>query len=96
MDCGVTRLVYTSTYNVVFGGQEIHNGDESIPYLPMDKVSKLTSRLKFPQLMCQYLSSSLGTPNTEEPVYLGETFASFLPLVPLGHQLCPDQYDYLD
>lgn len=32
---GVPRLVYTSTYNVVFGGQVIRNGDESLPYLPL-------------------------------------------------------------
>lgn len=32
---GVSRLVYTSTFNVVFGGQEIVNGDESLPYLPL-------------------------------------------------------------
>ncbi|XP_037339651.1 short-chain dehydrogenase/reductase family 42E member 1 [Pungitius pungitius] len=32
---GVSRLVYTSTFNVVFGGQEIENGDESLPYLPL-------------------------------------------------------------
>ncbi|XP_006011120.1 short-chain dehydrogenase/reductase family 42E member 1 isoform X2 [Latimeria chalumnae] len=32
---GVPRLVYTSTYNVVFGGQVIKNGDESLPYLPL-------------------------------------------------------------
>ena len=38
VECGVIRLVYTSTYNVVFGGQEIKNGDESLPYLPTDKV----------------------------------------------------------
>lgn len=31
----VSRLVYTSTFNVVFGGQEIVNGDESLPYLPL-------------------------------------------------------------
>jgi len=36
---GVSRLVYTSTYNVVFGGQEIINGDESLPYLPLNKVN---------------------------------------------------------
>ena len=34
----VAHLVYTSTYNVVFGGQVIRNGDESLPYLPLDKV----------------------------------------------------------
>ncbi|XP_062997048.1 short-chain dehydrogenase/reductase family 42E member 1 [Elgaria multicarinata webbii] len=32
---GVSRLVYTSTYNVVFGGQVVENGDESLPYLPL-------------------------------------------------------------
>ncbi|XP_077567801.1 short-chain dehydrogenase/reductase family 42E member 1 [Stigmatopora nigra] len=31
----VPRLVYTSTFNVVFGGQEIRNGDENLPYLPL-------------------------------------------------------------
>uniref|UniRef100_A0A4X1T2D0 3-beta hydroxysteroid dehydrogenase/isomerase domain-containing protein n=1 Tax=Sus scrofa TaxID=9823 RepID=A0A4X1T2D0_PIG len=32
---GVPRLVYTSTFNVIFGGQVIRNGDESLPYLPL-------------------------------------------------------------
>lgn len=31
----VPRLIYTSTYNVVFGGQVIENGNESLPYLPL-------------------------------------------------------------
>ncbi|XP_061621525.1 short-chain dehydrogenase/reductase family 42E member 1 isoform X5 [Phyllopteryx taeniolatus] len=35
VQCSVPRLVYTSTFNVVFGGQEIQNGDESLPYLPL-------------------------------------------------------------
>ena len=34
----IPRLVYTSTYNVVFGGQTIVNGDESLPYFPIEKV----------------------------------------------------------
>uniref|UniRef100_A0A3P8SRW8 Short chain dehydrogenase/reductase family 42E, member 1 n=1 Tax=Amphiprion percula TaxID=161767 RepID=A0A3P8SRW8_AMPPE len=34
-ELGVSRLVYTSTFNVVFGGQVIENGDESLPYLPL-------------------------------------------------------------
>lgn len=37
-ESGASCLVYTSTYNVVFGGQEIRNGDESLPYWPLDKV----------------------------------------------------------
>ncbi|XP_069546476.1 short-chain dehydrogenase/reductase family 42E member 1 isoform X1 [Brachyistius frenatus] len=35
VELGVSRLVYTSTFNVVFGGQVIENGDESLPYLPL-------------------------------------------------------------
>jgi len=35
VESGVPRLVYTSTFNVVFGGQVIKNGDESLPYLPL-------------------------------------------------------------
>ena len=35
----IKRLVYTSTYNVVFGGQEIIDGKEDLPYLPLDQVS---------------------------------------------------------
>ncbi|XP_028812619.1 short-chain dehydrogenase/reductase family 42E member 1 [Denticeps clupeoides] len=31
----VPRLVYTSTFNVVFGGQVIEEGDESLSYLPL-------------------------------------------------------------
>lgn len=33
---GVRRLVYVSTYNVVFGGKEIVNGNESLKYFPID------------------------------------------------------------
>uniref|UniRef100_A0A1I8IRF9 3Beta_HSD domain-containing protein n=1 Tax=Macrostomum lignano TaxID=282301 RepID=A0A1I8IRF9_9PLAT len=43
---GVKALVYTSTYNVVFGGQEIRNGDETLPYLPMDRHVDAYSRTK--------------------------------------------------
>ena len=39
MACGVAALVYTSTFNVVFGGQEIVDGrEEDLPYFPLDKV----------------------------------------------------------
>ena len=55
--CGVTCLVYTSTYNVVFGGQEIRNGDQSIPYLPLDKV-RWCSLLEIYSLSVKQLRSS--------------------------------------
>ncbi|XP_051953562.1 short-chain dehydrogenase/reductase family 42E member 1 [Xyrauchen texanus] len=43
---GVPRLVYTSTYNVVFGGQVIKNGNESLPYLPLHMHPDHYSRTK--------------------------------------------------
>ncbi|KAK7382902.1 hypothetical protein VNO78_28566 [Psophocarpus tetragonolobus] len=36
LDLGIKRLVYCSTYNVVFGGQQIINGNETLPYFPID------------------------------------------------------------
>ena len=37
---GISRLVYTSTVNVVFAGKPIEEGDEdSVPYVPLDMVS---------------------------------------------------------
>ncbi|XP_031561297.1 short-chain dehydrogenase/reductase family 42E member 1-like [Actinia tenebrosa] len=42
----VPHLVYTSTYNVVFGHDEIRNGNESLPYLPMDQHTDHYSRTK--------------------------------------------------
>ncbi|XP_042527387.1 short-chain dehydrogenase/reductase family 42E member 1 [Dipodomys spectabilis] len=43
---GVPRLVYTSTFNVIFGGQVIKNGDESLPYLPLHLYPDHYSRTK--------------------------------------------------
>ena len=36
LEFGVERLVYVSTANVVFGGKEILNGNETLPYFPID------------------------------------------------------------
>lgn len=41
-----SHLVYTSTYNVVFGGQEICNGGPSLPYLRPDQHVDHYSRTK--------------------------------------------------
>jgi len=43
---GARGLVYTSTVNVVFGGQEILNGDESLPYFPLHRYVDAYSRTK--------------------------------------------------
>jgi nucleoside-diphosphate-sugar epimerase len=32
-----TRIVYTSTYNTVYGGTSINYGDESLPHFPLDR-----------------------------------------------------------
>ncbi|KAM4723017.1 short-chain dehydrogenase/reductase family 42E member 1 [Rhinophrynus dorsalis] len=42
----VPSLVYTSTFNVVFGGQVIKNGDETLPYLPLNLHKDHYSRTK--------------------------------------------------
>ncbi|KAJ7958008.1 short-chain dehydrogenase/reductase family 42E member 1 [Quillaja saponaria] len=36
LEQGIGRLVYVSTCNVVFGGKEIVNGNETLPYFPID------------------------------------------------------------
>ncbi|KAL2895273.1 Short-chain dehydrogenase/reductase family 42E member 1 [Bienertia sinuspersici] len=46
IEFGIKRLVYVSSYNVVFGGKEIVNGDETLPYLPLDNHTDPYSRSK--------------------------------------------------
>jgi nucleoside-diphosphate-sugar epimerase len=36
-DFNICRLIYTSTYNVIYGGQRIDHGDESMDYYPIHK-----------------------------------------------------------
>ncbi|KAJ0742152.1 putative 3-beta-hydroxysteroid-4-alpha-carboxylate 3-dehydrogenase (decarboxylating) [Helianthus annuus] len=43
---GVKRLVYASTANVVFAGNEIVNGNEKLPYVPLDNHVDPYSRTK--------------------------------------------------
>ncbi|XP_072013240.1 short-chain dehydrogenase/reductase family 42E member 1-like [Amphiura filiformis] len=42
----VPRIVYTSTLNVVFGGQDIFDGDETLPVLPLHAHKDHYSRTK--------------------------------------------------
>ncbi|XP_052191594.1 uncharacterized protein LOC127800806 [Diospyros lotus] len=46
VEYGIKRLVYVSTYNVVFGGKDIVNGNETLPYLPLDDHVDPYSRCK--------------------------------------------------
>ena len=43
---GIPALVYTSTFNVVFGGNPITNGDETLPYFPLHRHVDHYSRTK--------------------------------------------------
>lgn len=45
-DIGINKLIYTSTYNVVFGGHEIEDGDEHLPYFPLDQHTDEYSKSK--------------------------------------------------
>ncbi|KAH7445211.1 hypothetical protein KP509_02G112700 [Ceratopteris richardii] len=58
--CGVERLVFTSSYNVVFGGQRIVNGDENIGYFPIEKNFDSLGRCK--ALAEQLVLKSNGRP----------------------------------
>ncbi|GKC09019.1 short-chain dehydrogenase/reductase family protein 42E member 1 [Tanacetum coccineum] len=59
---GVKRLVYVSTSNVVFAGNEIVNGNEKLPYLPLDNHVDPYSRSKS---IAEQLLKSFGV-ETEE------------------------------
>ena len=42
----VSSFIYTSTYNVIFGGREIAGGDENSEYFPVDQHTDWYSRSK--------------------------------------------------
>jgi len=46
IECNVPMLIYTSTYNVVFGGSPLENKDESVPYYPLEMHVDEYSRTK--------------------------------------------------
>ncbi|XP_047325436.1 short-chain dehydrogenase/reductase family 42E member 1 [Impatiens glandulifera] len=46
IEYGIKRLVYVSTYNVVFCGNEILNGNETLPYFPIESHVDPYSRSK--------------------------------------------------
>ncbi|KAJ4825790.1 hypothetical protein Tsubulata_029414 [Turnera subulata] len=65
LDSGIRRLVYASTYNVVFGGQEILNGNEALPYFPIDRHLDSYARSKSiaEQLVLKYNGRPLKNSN---------------------------------
>ncbi|XP_071700848.1 uncharacterized protein [Rutidosis leptorrhynchoides] len=58
---GVKRLVYASTSNVVFSGNEIVNGNEKLPYVPLDNHVDPYSRSK--SIAEQLVLKSNGRPS---------------------------------
>lgn len=60
---GIPRLVYTSTFNVVFGGQTIRNGNESMEYLPLHRHADNYSRTKAIAEMKVLKANGLGLAN---------------------------------
>ncbi|CAM9540877.1 unnamed protein product, partial [Choristocarpus tenellus] len=46
LEHGVLALVYTSTYSVVFGDEEVTMGEENIPYFPLERHTDEVSRSK--------------------------------------------------
>ncbi|CAN6253529.1 unnamed protein product [Urochloa humidicola] len=67
---GVRRLVYVSTYNVVFGGEPIVNGNEALPYFPVENHVDAYGRSK--SVAEQLVLKSNGRPaksNTRTSLY---------------------------
>ncbi|CAL4113275.1 unnamed protein product [Meganyctiphanes norvegica] len=58
---GVRALIYTSTINVVFGGQEVVNGDESLPYFPLSQHVDNYSRTKAISEMLVLMANGKGS-----------------------------------
>jgi len=46
IECSISKLIYTSSYNVIFGGEEIKSGDETMDYFPIDKHTDYYSKSK--------------------------------------------------
>ncbi|KAG0464465.1 hypothetical protein HPP92_020534 [Vanilla planifolia] len=65
---GIKRLVYVSTYNVVFGGKEIINGNESLPYYSIDEHVDPYGRSK--SIAEQLVLKSNGRPSKKRSVNL--------------------------
>nr|XP_043634109.1 short-chain dehydrogenase/reductase family 42E member 1 [Erigeron canadensis] len=61
---GVKRLVYVSTSNVVFAGTEIVNGNEKLPYVPLDNHVDPYSRSK--SIAEQLVLKSNGRPSKND------------------------------
>ncbi|XP_053133139.1 putative short-chain dehydrogenase/reductase family 42E member 2 isoform X2 [Hemicordylus capensis] len=60
----ISRLIYTSSVNVVFGGNPIEGGDEeTVPYFPLDKHADHYSRTK--AIADQMVLAANGTPLKE-------------------------------
>lgn len=72
---GVRSFVYTSSFNVVYGGQEIKNGDESLPYFPLHRHVDHYSRTKAIADRLVLFSDGLGGGTTEKPGPLLRTCA---------------------
>ncbi|ELR21100.1 3beta hydroxysteroid dehydrogenase/isomerase family protein, partial [Acanthamoeba castellanii str. Neff] len=60
IETGVSTIVYTSTTNVVFSGNELPNKDETQPYIPLDRHVDYYSRTK--SIAEQTLLAASGAP----------------------------------
>ncbi|KAG0711677.1 Short-chain dehydrogenase/reductase family 42E member 1 [Chionoecetes opilio] len=64
----VRGLVYTSTYNVVFGGRQISGGDETLPLLPLHAHTDHYSRTKaIAEMLVLMADGKCGPPALPSP-----------------------------
>ncbi|MCI5150153.1 MAG: SDR family NAD(P)-dependent oxidoreductase, partial [Candidatus Electrothrix sp. MAN1_4] len=60
-ELGIEQLVYTSTPSVVFDGQDIQGGDESLPYSAKPLCAYAITKILAEQYVLQYNSKKLRT-----------------------------------
>ncbi len=83
-DAGVRRLVYVSSGSVVYQGEDIENGDESLPYPTRSQAPYADTKIAAEKLVLEANDASLATVALRPHVVFGAHDARFLPAV-LAH-----------
>lgn len=78
---GVPRLVYVSSGSVVYQGEDIENGDESLPYPTRTQAPYADSKIEAEKLVLASNDAALATIALRPHVVFGPHDARFLPAV---------------
>lgn len=80
-DEAVQKLIYVSSGGVVYQGEDIENGDETLPYATTSRAPYVLSKIKAEQEVLKSASASLATISLRPHVIFGPNDIRFLPAV---------------